>query len=128
MVMPDCSLVVTIFSRHSWLLQRTATSVTSMVTFSMRTVSSVHAEFMPPLVRTVILRVPETSFEARRHLNLSPDKRTIALSQFAFGLADRSSALHQFGRAAPFADQLHFVLSAMKIAGEFVGGLAGEFV
>ena|SRR5258708_37502862 len=32
--MPDCSLVVTTFSRHSWPLQRTATRVTSMVTFA----------------------------------------------------------------------------------------------
>src|ERR1700722_13278967 len=34
MVMPDCSLVVTIFSRHSGPLQRTATRVTSMATFA----------------------------------------------------------------------------------------------
>src|SRR6185312_14984193 len=34
MVMPDWSLVVTTFSRQSWLLQRTATSVTSMATFA----------------------------------------------------------------------------------------------
>src|SRR5258707_14082644 len=33
MVMPDWSLVVTTFSRQSWLLQRTATRVTSMATF-----------------------------------------------------------------------------------------------
>jgi len=32
--MPDCSLVVTIFSRHSGPLQRTATRVTSMATFA----------------------------------------------------------------------------------------------
>src|SRR5580704_13878388 len=33
MVIPDCSLLVTTFSRHSWPLQRTATRVTSMVSF-----------------------------------------------------------------------------------------------
>src|SRR5216684_3316182 len=32
-VMPDCSLVVTTFSKHSWPLQRIATRVTSIVTF-----------------------------------------------------------------------------------------------
>src|ERR1700687_544621 len=32
MVMPDCSLVVTIFSRHSWPLQRIATRVISTAT------------------------------------------------------------------------------------------------
>src|SRR6266851_4977366 len=31
--MPDCSLVVTTFSKHSWPLQRIATRVTSIVTF-----------------------------------------------------------------------------------------------
>src|SRR6266849_1870823 len=50
MVMPDCSLVVTTFSRHSWLLQRIATRVTSIVTFvdEEYPVNSAHAEFMPP--------------------------------------------------------------------------------
>src|SRR5258708_227523 len=33
MVIPDCSLLVTTFSRQSWPLQRTATRVTSMMSF-----------------------------------------------------------------------------------------------
>src|SRR5262245_8307470 len=48
--MPDCSLVVTTFSRQSWLLlQRMATRVTSMGTFvDLRaSVRSTHAGFMP---------------------------------------------------------------------------------
>jgi hypothetical protein len=50
MVMPDCSLVVTTFSRHSWLLQRIATRVTSIVTFvdEEYPVNSAHAELTPP--------------------------------------------------------------------------------
>src|SRR5712691_10713469 len=49
MVMPDCSLVVTIFSRQSWPLQRRATRVTSMVTFMDEEcpVRLTHAGFMP---------------------------------------------------------------------------------
>ena len=49
MVMPDCSLVVTIFSRHSWLLQRMATRVTSIVAFvhEEHPVNSVYAAFVP---------------------------------------------------------------------------------
>src|SRR5882724_7255900 len=50
MVMPDWSLVVTTFSRQSWLLQRTATRVMSMVTFADKEypVRSTNAGFMPP--------------------------------------------------------------------------------
>src|ERR1700678_2941 len=57
MVMPDCSLVVTTFSRHSGPLQRTATRVTSMVTFcSLKNpASSVYAGFMPAFAPAVVL-------------------------------------------------------------------------
>src|SRR5882724_3108591 len=56
MVMPDCSLLVTTFSRHSWLLQRTATSVTSIGPSLMGTVRSALAGFMPMLARAVFPR------------------------------------------------------------------------
>jgi hypothetical protein len=56
MVMLDCSLVVTTFSRHSWPLQRIATSVTSMMTFvdEEYPASSAHAQFMPALVPALL--------------------------------------------------------------------------
>src|SRR6266702_4078813 len=56
MVMPDCSLLVTTFSRHSWLLQRIATRVISILTFvgEKYPVNSAHADFMPALARAVL--------------------------------------------------------------------------
>src|SRR6266851_570337 len=56
MVMPDWSLLVTTFPRHSWLLQRIATRVTSIFTFigEKYPVNSAHAEFMPALARAVL--------------------------------------------------------------------------
>jgi hypothetical protein len=49
-VIPDCSLVVTTFSKHSGPLQRIATRVISTVTFvdEEYPISSALAEFMPP--------------------------------------------------------------------------------
>src|SRR3954470_18529411 len=51
MVIPDCSLVVTTFSRQSWLLQRIATKGKRKVTSLLREYPAVqvHAEFMPQL-------------------------------------------------------------------------------
>src|SRR6516164_10459135 len=58
MVMPDISLLVTTFSRHSWPLQSTATSVMSMATFlfGKYPVGSGHAGFVP--VPATALRPP----------------------------------------------------------------------
>jgi hypothetical protein len=52
MVMPDCSLVVTTFSIHSWPLQRTATRVTSIgaLHWSWEPGEGYHAGFMPTQV------------------------------------------------------------------------------
>jgi hypothetical protein len=60
MVMPDCSLVVTTFSRHSWPLQRIATRVTSIVAFvdEEYPVESPYAEFMPACMGATLSGVP----------------------------------------------------------------------
>ena len=78
MVIPDCSLVVTTFSRHSWLLQRIATRVTSMVTSMLRNTrrfrpmqSSCHSWYVRLLSRPVKSRrhPPWLPRSARRQQN-----------------------------------------------------------
>jgi hypothetical protein len=56
MVISDCSLVVTTFSKQTWPLQRIATRVISIVTFvdEVNPINSAHAEFMPPLAHAVL--------------------------------------------------------------------------
>src|SRR5882724_13378825 len=73
MVMPDWSLVVTTFSRQSWLLQRTATRVTSMVTFVDKEypLRSANAGFMPTLVHAVFLDAPYANLPARTHSSVA---------------------------------------------------------
>jgi hypothetical protein len=65
--MPDWSLVVTTFSRQSWLLQRTATRVTSMATFADKEnpVRSINAGFMPTSVNAVFLDAPYANLPVR---------------------------------------------------------------
>ena len=59
MVMPDCSLVVTTFSKQSWPLQRTATRVMSMVSFRnelpIRTMQGLCHDLLRPVL-TVLKR------------------------------------------------------------------------
>jgi hypothetical protein len=65
MVMPDRSLVVTTFSRQSWLLQRMATSVTSMLTFAGDERQSKRTRVVPTLAAHRILAdVPASVIEA----------------------------------------------------------------
>ena len=73
MVMPDWSLVVTTFSRQSWLLQRTATRVTSMATFvdKENPVRSANAGFMPTSVNAVFLDAPYANLPARTHSSVA---------------------------------------------------------
>src|SRR5271165_5827979 len=55
-VMPDCSELVTTFSRQSCPLQRTATRVTSMATFSnVEDLAKTHAGFMPIWNRGILV-------------------------------------------------------------------------
>ena len=70
MEIPDCSLVVTTFSKHSWPLQRIATRVTSMATFvgEEHPVSSTHAEFMPPLVPPTLYLICRSDYAAAAKL------------------------------------------------------------
>src|SRR3954470_23340165 len=83
MVIPDCSLVVTTFSRHSWLLQRIATRVTSMVTFvdEEYLVSSAHLVHVPQRNRhgRFTLYVVPSSTSLR--IPKDKDRRTIEQGQ-----------------------------------------------
>src|SRR5258705_11538403 len=79
MVMPDCSLVVTTFSRHSWLLQRIATRVTSMVTFvdEEYLVSSAHLVHVPPAESTWSLHAVHLPSSTSLRIPKDKDRRTI---------------------------------------------------
>src|SRR5665213_2015203 len=75
MVIPDCSLLVTTFSRHSWPLQRTATRVTSMATF---------VAWMTRLVKSCRVRAkisrPPDAGDVRSHL----DRHLAILAELRF--------------------------------------------
>jgi hypothetical protein len=92
MVMPDCSLVVTTFSRHSWLLQRIATRVTSMVTLvdEEYLVSSAHLVHVPQRNRhgRFTLYVVPSSTSLR--IPKDKDRRTIEQGQNWLCLKDVS--------------------------------------
>src|SRR6202158_949739 len=93
MVMPDCSLVERIFSRHSWPLQRIATRVISIVTFVDEecTVGGVDGT----LVRTLVCHVQVRAIERVRS-NL-PKRQPLADVLKTYCLKSRSSLIGTAG-------------------------------